>query len=57
MSDTIVHFRPKNQFDLRRKSPMTMCGKYYFDVSKWTEEEREVTCAECNAAMRIERES
>lgn len=53
MSD--VHFRPKNQFDPGRKSPMTVCGKYYFDVSEWTEDPREVTCDECAMEMAMAR--
>lgn len=45
----VVHFRPKNQFDPRRKSPVVVCGKYYFDVQKWSEDWREVTCPACTA--------
>jgi hypothetical protein len=57
IKDTVVmiHFRPNNQFDPRRKSPMTSCGKYiYYDVQKWSEDLREVTCAECKNAIREE---
>lgn len=45
--DDVIHFRPKNQFDPRRKSPMVSCGKYYFDVKKWSEDSKEVTCPAC----------
>ncbi len=44
----MIHFRPNNQFDPRRKSSVTSCGKYiYYDVQKWSEDLLEVTCAEC----------